>query len=88
METLASEYSASDIAEFLSEIELPQYAEAFENEEISGDLLLTADPETLADLGVTSPLHQLVIVQQFRKKLQTSYTGGNGVLFIAKSIKK
>lgn len=73
---MASQYSSSDIANFLSEIELSQYAEDFKNENITGDVLLTADPETLADWGVASPLHQLVITQQFRKKLQTSYAEG------------
>ena len=60
------------MADFLTKIQLPQYVESFRTSEISGELLLEADPEILEELGVTSPLHQMKIMQLFRRELEGS----------------
>lgn len=70
MESLARKLTTDDIAEFLTAIGLPQYAESFKNEDVTGDELLAADIETLVALGVTDSLHQMEIKQKFRRKLQ------------------
>ena len=48
-------------------INFSQYIETFESSEISGEILLEATPEVLAELGVTSPLHQMKIMQLSRR---------------------
>lgn len=63
-------FSANDVAEFLNEIELSQYAERFKAEEVSGEVLLEADHDLLAELGVSDSLHQVEIIQKFRQKLK------------------
>ncbi len=69
LEKLAQELSPDDVAAFLAHINLPQYREIFITSGVSGDLLLKADPEILEELGVTSPLHQMRIMELFRRKL-------------------
>ena len=69
-------FSSEDIAEFLSEIELSQYAESFKAEEIGGEVLLEANEDVLAELGVVDSMHQTEIIQQFRKKLKGMYFFG------------
>jgi hypothetical protein len=44
-------------------IGLPQYAESFEENEISGDVLVHLDHETLMDLGIDSVGHRLTILK-------------------------
>ena len=72
MESLARRLTVEDIAKFLTEIGLPQYVDKFKSSDITGELLLEADPEILAELGVASPLHQMKIMQLFRRQLQGS----------------
>ena len=63
-------FSAFDVAEFLSEIELSQYAKSFKAEEVNGEVLLEADQDVLAELGVSDSSHQVQIIQKFRRKLK------------------
>ncbi len=69
---LAFRVSPDGVAEFLIKIELPQYAQTFKDSDISGDFLLEADSEVLLALGVASPLHQMKIMQLFRRELRGS----------------
>ncbi len=71
-ESLARRLSPNDVAAFLTKIQLPQYVESFRSSEISGELLLEADPEILEELGVASPVHQMKIMQLFRRELEGS----------------
>ena len=65
--TTAQQVTASDIAEFLKELELPEYISRVLEEDINGQDLLTLD---LTDLEVTNPLHQLKIKHLFKRKLE------------------
>ena len=67
---MAQKVSAQQVADFLTKIQLPQYADEFLNSEISGEILLDADADILNELDVTSPLHQMKIVELFRRELQ------------------
>lgn len=58
------------MADFLTRIQLPQYADNFLHSEISGEVLLEADADVLNELGMTSPLHQMKVVELFRRELQ------------------
>lgn len=71
-EGIALQMSPSDVADFLTRIQLPQYAQTFKKQEISGELLLAADTEILSELGVTSPLHQMKILHLFQRELEGS----------------
>lgn len=59
-----------DIPEFLAKLQLTQYSETFKVSNISREALLEASPDTLAKLGVTNPLHQMKIMQLFRREVQ------------------
>ena len=72
LERLARSYKVDDVAKFLTEIGLPEYVEAFREEEISGDVLLKADSEMLDALSVSSLEHQMKITQRFLQKLKGS----------------
>lgn len=72
MESLARRLSPDDVADFLTKIQLPQYAETFRSSEISGELLLEADSDDLEELGVRSHLHKMKIMQLFRRELEGS----------------
>ena len=72
VESLARKLTPDNVADFLTKIGLPQYAESFKTSCISGELLLEADPDVLTELGVTSPLHQMKIMQLFRRELAGS----------------
>ena len=67
---MARKYQVDDIADFLTEIEFPEYIEAFKEEDISGDVLLKADSDSLTELGVTSLDHQKKITLKFLQKLR------------------
>ena len=70
-EVLARRFSPEDVADFLTKVVgLPQYADTFKNSGISGDVLLGADAEMLIELEVKSPLHQMKIMELFRRELQ------------------
>ena len=70
--SLARRITPDGVADFLTRIDLPQYAQTFKDSDISGELLLEADSEILLELGVSSPLHQMKIMQLFRRELQGS----------------
>lgn len=71
VQSLAETFTTENIATFLNEIELPQYANNFRREKINGEVLLdlVANPEVLAELGVMNHLHQMKIIHLFQKKL-------------------
>lgn len=69
---LARRITPDGVADFLTRIGLPQHAETFKASDISGELLLEADSEILLELGVSSPLDQMKIMQLFRRELQGS----------------
>ena len=66
----SSDISSEDVAKFLSKIHLPEYANIFKSEDISGDVLLFAELETFSELGVTNPLHQMKIMHLFKRELK------------------
>ena len=67
---MAKKYtSVAAVSEFLARIGLPQYIQAFEEKNIDGKMLLEADPTFLASLSVTSPLHQMKIMQLFHREV-------------------
>ena len=63
-------YTTEDIAAFLKKIHLPQYIQAFKEEDITGDVLQTLKPKDLSELNVTNPLHQMKIKYLFLRELQ------------------
>ena len=69
-DTTSCEFTPDAVAEFLIKVDLPQYTEAFKASNISGEVLLEASPADLTKLGVTSSLHQMIIVQLFRREVQ------------------
>lgn len=69
LEELARGLTPDDVADFLVRIELPQYCDIFRDSEISGELLLEADQDILSELGVSSPLHKMRIMELFRREL-------------------
>ena len=68
----ASQITTDDVAAFLTEIELSEYVEDFKDCKISGKDLLEFKCKTFSDMDVDSPLHQMKIMQLFRRKLQGS----------------
>lgn len=58
------------MAEFLVKIGLPQYTDNFKSAEISGDTLLEMDAESLLEMGVKLPVHQMKILHLFQRELQ------------------
>lgn len=63
----ARQFSIQDIVTFLQSKKLDQYATAFEEYEINGELLIQFQDEDLEDLGVNNPLHRLIIRMCFRR---------------------
>lgn len=72
--SLARKFTTDNVVDFLTKMELSQYAESSKENDISGDTLLEADSEVLEELGVTSCLHQMKIMHLFRKELQGAAT--------------
>ena len=70
LEEAARRMSPDDVASFLVRINLSQYSEFFKESDISGELLLEADVDILKELGVESPLHQMLIMELFRRELK------------------
>ena len=62
--------TAEDVANFLHKIGLPQYSNTVKDNEISGDVLLGMDVESMSELGVHSSLHQMKIMELFPRDLQ------------------
>ena len=70
MHLACKKFSANDVADFLTEIELSQYAESFKTEEISGEVLFEAGHDLLVELGVSNSSHQVQIIRKFHRKLR------------------
>ena len=68
---IETESNKHNVAEFLTDIGLERYAEAFIDMEITGDRLIDPDElkDILEELGVTNPVHQLKILAGFKRKL-------------------
>ena len=66
---MARPFSIQDIVTFLQSKELDQYATAFEEYEINGELLIQFQDGDLEDLGVSNPLHRLIIRMCFRRQV-------------------
>lgn len=69
---LVDHMTSDDVAAFLAKIGLHQYTEAFQNENIDGDILLNLvkTEGDLSELGVTNPLHLMKIMQLFPREVQ------------------
>ena len=66
------------MANFVTSIGYPDYAELFENNDYSGDVLVGCKDEHLNRLGITSALARLKIIILFQRELQ-------GLKFLAKN---
>ena len=66
------------MANFVTSIGYPDYAELFEVNGYSGDVLVECEDEDLKDLGIESTLARLKIMILFRRQLQ-------GLNFLAKN---
>jgi hypothetical protein len=66
----AREWTPDMISSFLERINLVQYAWKFQDEDINGSQLLSADREVFNDLGVVSLVHSTIISVKFRRELQ------------------
>lgn len=62
--------STTEVADFLTKIGFSEYTESFRDGDISGEVLLDADPEMLTELGVETALHQMKIMQLFKRELK------------------
>ena len=58
------------MANFVTSIGYPDYAELFEENDYSGDVLVGCEDEDLKDLGIESALARLKIILLFRRQLQ------------------
>ena len=64
------------MATFLASNKLDKYIPAFQESDISGDVLISAKPEDLAELNVESALDKLKILVGFKRHVE-----GTGVKF-------
>ncbi|KAG8424160.1 hypothetical protein J3458_000986 [Metarhizium acridum] len=62
-ETIITEWNADECADFISTIGLPQYADAFVENEIVGEALVALQHEDLKSMGITSVGHRLTILK-------------------------
>jgi len=60
---LITEWSAEQCADFVSALGLPQYAETFVEESISGDALVALLHSDLKEMGISSIGHRLTILK-------------------------
>ena len=58
------------MANFVTSIGYPDYAELFEENDYSGDVLVECEDEDLKDLGIESALARLKIIILFRRQFQ------------------
>ena len=58
------------MANFVTSIGYPVYAELFEENDYSGDVLVGCEDEDLKDLGIESALARLKIIILFRRQFQ------------------
>jgi hypothetical protein len=66
----------SAVRNWLEEIGLAQYADAFEANDIDTDLLTQIDDQVLKDIGVSSAGHRLRLRNAIAKLAPTSITEG------------
>ncbi len=69
LEELARGYTFEAVSKFLLNNNLSQYSEMFLTEEISGDVLYSANSELLLELGVAKALDRMKIMVLFRRVL-------------------
>ncbi|KID78353.1 protein kinase regulator Ste50, partial [Metarhizium brunneum ARSEF 3297] len=62
-ETIITEWNADECADFISTIGLPQYADAFVENEIVGEALVALQHEDLKSMGIASVGHRLTILK-------------------------
>jgi class 3 adenylate cyclase len=67
----------SDVRTWLAGIDLGQYADAFEANDVEMDLLKDVDEQTLKDIGVTSAGHRLRLRNAIAKLAPTSDVEAN-----------
>ncbi len=66
---LAASKSVDDVIDFLSQINRKEYISSFRENDINGVMLLEADKELLEALTVENPLHQVQILELFKRYL-------------------
>ncbi len=69
---LAKKVSVEQVVEFLTNVQLDQYATTFEENDINGEILLQFQDEELEEIEIDSPLDRLKIVVFFKRYLLTS----------------
>ncbi|KAF6812618.1 protein kinase regulator ste50 [Colletotrichum musicola] len=62
-ETIISEWTADECADFISTIGLPQYADRFVENEIVGEALVALQHDDLKSMGIASVGHRLTILK-------------------------
>ncbi|KAK2046337.1 SAM domain-containing protein [Colletotrichum somersetense] len=62
-ETIISEWTADECADFISTIGLPQYADSFVENEIVGEALVALQHDDLKSMGIASVGHRLTILK-------------------------
>ena len=75
----ARKYDSRDVANFVTSIGYPEYAEQFDENDVSGDVLIACTDEALKDLEIESVLARLKIFILFKRELQ-------GLNALAKSV--
>ena len=71
---VAKNCTVDNVLDFLHNIGMDQYIQAFRNEEIDGTLLVTAGEEVLKELGISSHFHRFKIQFLFKRTLQSTPT--------------
>ena len=66
----ARQYSGRAVANFVTSVGYSDYAEQFDSNDVSGDVLIECKDEDLKDLEIGSALARLKIVILFRRQLQ------------------
>ena len=74
MEELAKAYDVKRVLDFLHHINMEQYAEAFKNHCINGELLIALSNEDLIELGISSSFHRLKITFCFQREVAKQAT--------------
>ena len=67
---LARQYTSEAVANFVTSIGYPDYAELFEDNDYSGDVLVECKDKDLKDLGIESALARLKIIILFQRQLE------------------
>ncbi|KAI5457694.1 hypothetical protein BGZ63DRAFT_407760 [Mariannaea sp. PMI_226] len=62
-ETLITDWTADECADFISSLDLQQYAESFIENEIVGEALVALQHDDLKSMGITSVGHRLTILK-------------------------